>query len=223
MERKIFLIVYQTANIFLYVSVFWHLYKKQKNIIPKVFNNILIYQVITSFFLIAADLVYFKILDSSLTLNKVQLFFPLFHFYFLSSFIKQNFSDAKNRHTTNFIFFATIILLISFLIIDSDEYNYYTATVSNVGLICLVLVYYKNLLSGKLDITINKSATFYLNTGIFISSGFSIPIYLFGKLLESRLNSGVFYFISILAPVSSIILYLFIIKSISCLNQKTTY
>jgi hypothetical protein len=223
MERIIFLIVYQTANILLYVSVFWHIHKKRKYIIPKAFNGVLIYQVVTSLMLIISDLVYFKFVDNLIALNKAQLFFPLFHFFFLSSFVIKSSSESRNKLFTNCVFFATILLLIVITIVDSDKFNYYTITVSNVGLIILVLIYYNNLFYGKKDITLNKSASFFLNTGVFISSGFSLPIYLFGKILESRLSSGTFYFVSILAPVSSIILYLFIIKSISCLNQKITY
>jgi hypothetical protein len=98
---------------------------------------------------------------------------------------------------------------------DKQESILSIATTSNFLLIFLSLLYYIEFQS-RGELIRGDDAFFNIVTGIFLSSGMLTPILLTSKFLKAILTRESFQIISCIAPISSIIFYVFTIKSIKC-------
>jgi hypothetical protein len=220
MERMIFFGFYELANFTLYLTMLFGLKLFFQRNMPKDYNVILLYQIGTSLLLIYSDFVYFNLFFSKRTLNTVQLFFPIFHFFLLGTFVKKSFKKLFYKQPGDFIFYLFLTLLIFLFFIDQKKLQYYSAAISNFGLLVLCFFYYFSYIVSKVEFLNSKSYSFATVTGIFLSAGISIPIYLFSNIFNRADYPELFYSISIIAPVTSIILYFSFFKSQLCLTQK---
>jgi hypothetical protein len=220
MERMVFFGFYELANFTLYVTMLFGLKLFFQRNIPKDYNVILLYQIGTSFVLIYSDFVYFNLFFSKRTFDTVQLFFPIFHFFLLGIFVRKSSKKSSNKQYGDFIFYLFLTLLFFLFFIDQKKLQYYSAAISNFGLLVLCFFYYFSYVVSKVEILNYKSYSFTIVTGIFLGSGISIPIYLFSNIFSRVDYPELFYSISIIAPVTSIILYFSFFKSLLCLTQK---
>ena len=216
----IFFGFYELANFTLYLTMLFGLKLFFQKNTPKDYNVILIYQIGTSLMLIYSDLVFFKLFFTKGTLNVVQLFFPFFHFFLLGTFVKKSSKKIIYKKYGNIIFYLFLILLFFLFFIDQKKLQYYSAAISNFGLLVLCFIYYFSNIASKDEFLDYKSYSFATVTGIFLSSGISIPIYLFSNIFNRVDYPELFYSISIIAPITSIILYFSFFKSLLCLTQK---
>jgi hypothetical protein len=118
---------------------------------------------------------------------------------------------------TIFIFF-----LFAFSIyLDQKYQQFYSISIANFGLIVISIIYFKKLLRSNPDIDLKKSPTFLIAIGTFISSGISMPIYLFARHLKMALDLNTFLLIASIAPFATILLHSFITYSLAILwNTK---
>ena len=105
-------------------------------------------------------------------------------------------------------------------IIDIKNETYYSATISNFGMILFSLFFYFDLINNKHDDLIDKNPTIYIINGVFFGAGFLVPILIFGNHLKEILDINTYNCIAILAPTGTIIMNLFFFKSILCIRQK---
>ena len=139
------------------------------------------------------------------------------HFILLFLFIlNEEVKKMKKRlfvGSTIFIFF-----LFAFSIyLDQKYQQFYSITIANFGLIISSIIYFKKLLKRNPDIDLKKSPTFLIAIGTFISSGISMPIYLFARHLKMTLDLNTFLFIASIAPFATIVLHSFITYSLAIL------
>jgi hypothetical protein len=143
------------------------------------------------------------------------------HFLFLSLFIlNEDFKKMKKRLfvvSTIFIFF----LFVFSIYLDQKFQQYYSVSLANFGLIIISIIYFKKLLKSNPDIDLKKSPTFLIAIGTFISSGISMPIFLFARHLKMALDLNTFLLIASIAPFATIVLHSFITYSLAILwNTK---
>jgi hypothetical protein len=143
------------------------------------------------------------------------------HFLFLSMFIlNEDFKKMKKRlfvGSTIFIFF----LFVFSIYLDQKFQQYYSVSLANFGLIIISIIYFKKLLKSNPDIDLKKSPTFLIAIGTFISSGISMPIFLFARHLKMALDLNTFLLIASIAPFATIVLHSFITYSLAILwNTK---
>lgn len=143
------------------------------------------------------------------------------HFIFLCLFILNE--EFKKMKKTLFLSSTVfMILLFGFSIyIDHKFQQYYSISLANFGLIIISIIYFRKLLRSNPDIDLKKSPTFLIAIGTFISSGISMPIYLFARHLKMALDLNTFLLIASIAPFATIVLHSFITYSLAILwNTK---
>ena len=220
MAEKIFLLTNSIANIFLLLAFIFSLFIAKKTKWHSSFFLIAIYL----FFAFVVNLI--SVLDSikitkfSFLIEFFNLIFALIHFLFLTTYIIKSI-NIKNQ--TGFIkaFQAVFIFTISFMAyFDFFNHTYYSATASNIGVMFFCIFYYYFMVQNVTIFKIGYNSTFLIITGIMFSSCFLIPIILFGNYIKSVYNLDTFYYLAILAPLGSLIMYLFFIKAFLCIKSQ---
>ncbi len=220
MERTIFLFLYELTNLVLYLTLFMAIKLIIEKKISKNFSYLFVYLIVTTLLVVYSDLIFFKCISSIIFLKKIKLFFPSFHFIILGLFVCKWFKNRiYKNHGNIIIYFFTFLLFVGFLL-DLKKYSYYSVAISNLGLIILCSFYYYSHVITKVEALNYNSFSFISISGIFISSGASLPVYLFTNIIDKSLSEELFFSISIIAPLSSLILYLFFFKSFLCLKHQ---
>ena len=217
MSEIVFNIVYELADFLLLILLISSFFVINRNHSIKYF---LIFQ--TYIILCSADNLALELLRYYNYLEKVnwiifQLLLSTIHFGLLSFFLLKQLN--KRSSYVNFLFIFILSLLIIFNFLDYKNSNYYSATISNIGLIIFCLFYYVDILKGNLDIDLKSNPMFLIASGLFLGSGLSTPILLFGNHLRVILDHNTYYWVAILSPVSSIIMYSIFLKSFLCIHK----
>ena len=217
MSEIIFDIIYQLANVALLICLIFSFYISKRKYKSRSYRIIHWYLVIALFNNVIIDVVRFFI---PMYLNYSFFFlllFSTFHFSILTFYIIILLN--KKSLLISIFYFLIISVLFYYNYYDIQNSTYYSATISNIGLIFFSLIYYFDLIkySSKLDLKVQPS--FFVISGIFFSSALMLPILLFGGYLHLILNSNLFYLLAILAPISSISMYIFFIKSFLCIRR----
>lgn len=219
--EMIFKIIYNTANgalilNFVFVSI---LIKKRK--IDSKYKYLFIY--------LLSMLTFGSLLEIKRTLglnnwNFIESFCLIqsfAHFILLFLFILNE--EIKKMKKILFVG-STIFMFFLFafsIYLDQKYQQFYSISIANFGLIIISIIYFKNLLRSNPDIDLKKSPTFLIAIGTFISSGISMPIYLFARHLRMALDLNTFLLIASIAPFATIVLHSFITYSLAILwNTK---
>ena len=120
---------------------------------------------------------------------------------------------SKKNNFENFFITTISILLIIGSIYDFFYGKYYSATISNVSLLIICISYYLKLLDNPPENSLKEIPDFFIVTGVFLGSALLTPILIFGNYLKSELDDSNYFLIAIIAPLSSILMYLFFIRS----------
>jgi hypothetical protein len=220
MAEKIFLLVNSVANIFLLIAFVFSLFITKKTIGHSVFFLIPIYL----FFAFVINII--EVLDS-IGISKFSIFnefcnliFVVIHFLFLTTYIIKSIDINKQTGLLK-VFQAIFIFTISFMAyFDFFNHTYYSATATNIGVMILCIFYYYNMLKNITFFKIGCNSTFLIITGIMFSSCFLIPIILFGNYIRSVYSLDTFYYLAILAPLGSMVMYIFFIKAFLCIKSQ---
>jgi hypothetical protein len=146
--------------------------------------------------------------------------FSFFHFSFFSLLLISITGGIKKNPIIFLIFlFFSLIVLIS-IYFDTLYHKYFTPSVGNLGLTIISAYYFVNLFKEKSVINLYKDPGFYIATGLFFSSIVMIPILLFFDYFRSHFGTNIFYLISSIAPISSLLLYGFLIKAVLCIRTQ---
>lgn len=177
---------------------------------------LIIYTSISVFIYIIQELLSAGIFEKNMFTWFLVLLFVVIHTLLLSLY--QVIYVFQKKFIFQIIFIAGLITLIIFTLFDFLNNNYYCVTFSNLFLIGMSLFSYKEFLKIKEPIALNKNHSFIVVNGIFYSSCLSLPIYIFGNLIRGSISSNAYYYVSIVSPLSSIILYYMIIRSVLCIR-----
>jgi len=219
MAQNLFFIVFEIANVLLLLItiLFFIYYSKFK--IDDDYKILVIYLFGASFVNITSEILRITHFQSNQVVRIFTLLFNSFHLMCLGRFI---FFELKKIKQFKYYSFIKVLVILIYLIIfcmDINYKTYYSASVTNILLILLSVIYYYNLLDYLPTLNLKVNPSFLFITGIFFGSSLLTPILLFGKYLRSILNIENYFLISIIAPFASIIMYLFFLKSILCLRQ----
>lgn len=219
MSEIVFNIVYELANILILLNLILSLSvfkKKQLQSKIRIFQIYLFFAFIEVGFV---DLIRFTKLSLYINWFYPSIVFTTFHFSILSFFIYTVLK--KKLKIYKVIFLLILSLLITMNFIDIKNETYYSATISNFGMILFSLFFYLDLIKNKHDELVEKDPTIYIINGIFFGAGFLVPILIFGNHLREILDPNIYYWIAILSPMGTIIMNLFFLKSILCIRQNT--
>jgi hypothetical protein len=143
------------------------------------------------------------------------------HFLFLTLFILND--DIKKMKKKSVVI-STIFIFFLFafsIYLDHKYQKYYSVSLANFGLIVISIIYLKKLLKSNPEIDLKKSPTFLIAIGTFISSGISMPIFLFARHLKMVLDLNTFLLVASFAPLATIVLHSFMTYSFAILwNTK---
>jgi hypothetical protein len=215
MGKIIFNLFYNIANFSLLGCLIFFFINVKKIKTKKEFYLILVYLIISSVVISFFDLEQKKIMRYNFNFFNVQLFYSLFHFSILTYFIQSQLNIKKSVYLVLFFFFISVIFL--FIYFDIKNGSYYTVTLSNFLLLIFCLLYYFYLFKYLPVVNLDSDPAFYAINGIFFSSAMLIPILLFGNYLRTILNVEQYNYVGTIAPLASIVLYLFFIKSLLCI------
>jgi hypothetical protein len=118
------------------------------------------------------------------------------------------------------IFFAVVQIFFALLILN--EYMDESYCLLNISMLSLILssIYVRNLLKQKFPTKLSNDPSFWIVAGIFFHSCISFPIYTLYRFIPFDKYVNLKFAIFSLSNISLIILYLFIIKSYTCLKYK---
>lgn len=146
--------------------------------------------------------------------------FSFFHFSFFSLLLISIIGGKKKNPIIFIIYVSFSIMVLISIYFDTLYHKYFTPSVVNLGLTIISGYYFINLFKEKSVINLYKDPGFYISTGIFLSSIIMIPILLFFDYFRSHFSSNIFYLISSIAPISSLLLYGFLIKAVLCIRTQ---
>lgn len=213
MVNIVFNIFFELANLLLVISLLLTFIKFFKNKLPNNFAFLLLYLVISSVEYLIFELNRFSILIFFDNQKLVDLFFALIHFLLLAFFILTEIK-MKRKIILYFLYYSIGSIILVLIYFDFIKSSYYSVTVSNLGLIIFSTLYFNSLMRTEHNNYIGQSSSFYIISGLFLGTSMLLPIILFGLYLKSILNPDAFLLISILAPISSILMYSFFIKAL---------
>jgi hypothetical protein len=211
MESYIFWSIYSVANFLLFYCFI---------LSTRYLRHGSIYTILAFYFLVTLVVVLLNTLSSLnlLVLNNTyllyyNLFFTCFHFFSLSQILKFKIENKIIVGSIQIIGLLTFI----FFIVFTDTYRsmFSIATTSNILLVFLSLLYYNDFQS-RSDLLSSDDIFFNIATGIFLSSGMLTPILIMSKFLKEILTRDSYYIVSCIAPISSIVFYVFTIKFLKC-------
>jgi len=219
MAEKIFFIFYWAANLMLLIcAVFSFVIIKRKSC-PRILSSFYWYPLISVLFTIIFELHRFGLLISFPYYQSL-LFYALFHFSFLSVFIIRVTDGVKANKKIRVFFLLFELIICIAIYFDLAYHKYYTGTIANAGLIFFGVYYYINLFKEKSELDLFINPYFFLISGILVSSILITPILLFFELIRKEVSQNIFYAISTIAPFSSLVLYILLIKAFSCISRQ---
>ena len=217
MSEIVFNIVYELADFLLLVLLISSFFVINKYHSIKYFLIFHIYIILCSADNLALELLrYYNYLEK-VNFLIFQLLFSTLHFGLLSFFLIKQLNKRSSYVNFTYIFILSLLIIFNFL--DYKNSHYYSATISNIGLIIFCLFYYIDILKGNLDIDLKSNPMFLIASGLFLGSGLSTPILLFGNHLSVILDHDTFYWVAIFSPVSSIVMYSIFLKSFLCIHK----
>jgi hypothetical protein len=218
MGKAIFFSIYHLANALLFLSFLLFLFnffkfKEEKN-----------YKILTIYLLISVLAVSFFELKRNNLISMVddytifKLLYNYLHFLIFYIIISQECQFSILKYSL-----AILILTIAYIFMSFYDYHFktiYSTSITNIALILTCILYYYYLLV-KLPLKeLKHDETFLIIKGVFLSSGLLMPIYLFSDQISHLITADTFYFVAIIAPISSLILYSYFIKSFICLMKR---
>lgn len=216
-SKTVFNIIYEIANLLLLINFYFShlLYKEKEN---RIRVGLLYYYTIGALIVyFLEELFRFSFIKSSELRQMSGLFFVIFHFVILSLFILKN---SKNKTYKYWIFFSELLVLFLFIYQDFKFQKYYSASISNIFLIFHCFYYYLNLVKKREIIYLENDPIFFTVNGVFLGSGILTPVLLFGNYLHTYLDADTYFWIALIAPISSIVMYSMFFKSLKCISKK---
>jgi hypothetical protein len=215
MSKVVFNIVYSFADVFLLILLIFSFFVHNKSHSIKHFLIFHIYLILCSIDNLALEILRFYDYLGKVNWMIFELIFSFFHFGLFSLFlIKQ----LKRKAIYVFYLYVLILTFLTVVIfIDYKNSNYYSASISNIGLIIFCVIYYLDLLNGNLHVDLKSDPMFLITTGLFLGSGTLTPILLFGNHLRQILDNDTYYWVAILSPISSIVMYCIFLRSFLCI------
>ena len=215
MSEIVFNIVYTLTDCFLFFLLVLSFYVLKRD--NKIKSYSIFHLYLLACFIDNLALEILKVFDLLERFNWLwfELIFSIIHFSLLALFILK---QIKNL-TSNFywIYFLILLILVGVNFFDLMNGSYYSASISNVGLIIFCLIYFLDLLKDNSGIVLKNDPLFLIITGIFLGSGTLTPILLFGNHLKEIIDPDTFFWVALLSPVSSIIMYSLFLKSFLCI------
>ncbi len=219
MAEKIFFVLYWAANLMaLTCTVFSFLIGKRKTC-PIILRSFYWYFLISSLFTIFFELHRFGVLISFPYYESL-LFYAVFHFSFLSVFIIRVTGGLNANKKIGIVFLLFQLMMCIAIYFDLANHKYYTGTVANVGLIFFGIYYYFSLFKDQSELNLFINPYFFAVSGILISSVLITPVLLFFDLIRKEFSQNISYAVSSIAPFSSLILYMLIIKAFLCIKRQ---
>lgn len=141
----------------------------------------------------------------------------LLGFFFLKT-LRQNRSINLLK-----IIFVVCLLIILYLIVRDNlkTYNYQATAISNLFFCLCSCIYFKQLFLNDPIVIINKDSTFWIVSGIFFYSTFSLPLYPISAYFRNNEIFAVSQTLILIINLLVIIMHLFFIKSFLCLIKQT--
>ena len=215
MSEIVFNIVYTLTDCFLFFLLVLSFYVLKRD--NKIKSYSIFHLYLLACFIDNLALEILKVFDLLERFNWLwfELIFSIIHFSLLALFILK---QIKNL-TSNFywIYFLILLILVGVNFFDLMNGSYYSASISNVGLIIFCLIYFLDLLKDNSGIVLKNDPLFLIITGIFLGSGTLTPILLFGNHLKEIIDPDTFFWVALLSPISSIIMYSLFLKSFLCI------
>lgn len=215
MSELVFNIVYSLADLLLLILLISSFFVVNKPHSIKQFSIFQIYLILCSIDNSVLEILRFYNCLGKFNWIIFELIFSSVHYCLLSLFLIKQLK--RNPKYLNFIYVSIFIFLIVFNFIDYKNSTYYSASISNIGLIIFCVIYYLDLLHGDFDINLRRDPMFLIASGLFLGSGSLTPILLFGNHLWFLLDSETYYWLAILSPTSSIIMYFVFFRSFLCI------
>ena len=219
MSDKFFLLANLTTDLVLLFTFFYSVtklskYKRQKN-----YLLIVIYLLIASIFCIVNELRYYKLVRININ---YYIPFALIHQFVLIKYIMIEIDKLLKSKFLEALFYSFIFIQFGFYYIDYNNESFYSASFSNFSILLYSVIYFYILFNNEISIEHIPKYSFLIIVGIFISTSLIFPIMIFGKYLFETLNKAQYHLIASIAPIASLIFYLFIFKSILCLEKTNT-
>ncbi len=146
----------------------------------------------------------------------------LFHYLFLSLFIKKLIVFELNKNFVNLIFWILLVLLFYSLSKDiSSRVNIVAYIIANFGLIIFCLFYYYQLFNSLPSIDLIKEPSFWIITGVFFTMSVHIPILASMSFLKNKISQNSYFLLAGVTTFCYSLMYLFFCKAILCtIHQK---
>ncbi len=215
MTQKAFVILNDFVNLCLCLTYYFTLKKKNKSM-PTI-KYIKVYLLITLIFCCINELCFYKVLNTNRLI--FMLAFAFAHQFLLIKFIISELLNHKLIRFNKLFFLLLTIFELFICYYDFIFGSYYSASFANVSILYYTSFYFIVFFNEEFSDKIQTGFAFYIITGIFISSCLITPIILFGKYFYEFLDRDYYYLISIIAPISSLLFYVFILKANSCIGR----
>ena len=219
--QDLFIIEILAGSIVILCSLATSLYIRTKKNIPDYIQIFYLYPLsalFISFTTLTHELV-FKMPKSNYNIL-VNLYFVI-HLIFWYSFFTRYFGPGKRKLLVKRIFFITSLSVLTVIITTKFEFtNYKLGAVCNLNFVLYCLIYFISLFKNEPIYKISKEPSFWIITGLFFYSTFSLPLF---PIFDYFRNNGLTQLSLTIVMVINlliIIMHLFFIKGCLCLTRQ---
>ena len=217
MIEKTFIILNDFVNLFLCFTYYLAVKLKFQKNVPRNFKYIEYYLYLTLIFCCINELCFYKIINIKGLYFIIP--FALIHQFLLIKYIISESEKLREVRLDKLIFIIMIIVQFLTCIVDFIFKSFYSASVANVSIIFHCVLLFNIIFKNELVNSLKNNFEFYTIIGIFLSTCLMTPIILFGKYFFNSINKDSYYLVASIAPISSLLFYLFILKGITCFGR----
>lgn len=146
----------------------------------------------------------------------------VFELFLLGIFFLKTLKSDPSVKSLKTIFILCLIIITGLILRNNFKtYNYEAAAISNLFFCLCSCIYFKRLFLNEPIIIITQDSTFWIVSGIFFYSTFSLPLYPISAYFRNNEVYAVSQTLILLINLLVIIMHLFFIKSFLCLLKQT--
>ncbi len=142
--------------------------------------------------------------------------------FLLGLFFLTTLKNNQYSKSLKVIYIICLLIVIAIILKDNLKTNNFQATaISNLFFCLCSCIYFYQLFLNEPIVIINKDSTFWIVSGIFFYSTFSLPLYPISAYFKNTGNYSISQTLILIINLLVIIMHLFFIKSFLCLIKQT--
>ena len=197
------------------------IYIRPKKYTPSYIKNFYIYPLTALFisFTTIINMLIYRIPKFSYNIL-VNLFFTI-HLIFWYFFFVNYFDNHKTKSLVKKIFFVTVVSTVTVITTNKFEFtNYKLGAISDLNFALYCLLYFISLFRNEPIRKITEDPSFWIITGLFFYSTFSLPLFPIFDYFRNNLLLQVSESVVMVINLLIIIMHLFFIKGCLCLTRQ---